>query len=619
MLRLQSFFDGNSFDAYTYFGAHLCAEGGAVFRVYAPRASAVSVWGDFNGWEPQPMTRAENGVFTRIEPKAKAGDYYKYRIEDEEGHVIHHADPFAFGGDLRPDWASRIVDLERVPAETLGWGPDTSDHYNRPINIYELHLGSWKQNKNDPNGWYDYDELAAPLIAYLKEHAYTHVEIMPLAEYPADESWGYQSSGFFAPTARYGSADQLKALVRALHEAGLGVILDFVPIHFVTNDYALRRFDGTALYEYPADATGYSEWGSHNFNFYRHEVRSFLKSAAAYWLREYHFDGLRMDAVRNAIYWQGDESRGVNEGAIRFLQELNQGLKEAFPHCLLIAEDSSQYNKITAPVQYGGLGFDYKWDMGWMNDTLEYLKTPAWERPRCYHKLTFSMHYFYQELYLLPLSHDEVVHGKKTILDKIAGSYDEKFPQGRTLYTYMMTHPGKKLNFMGNEFGQLREWDEKREQDWMLLSYPNHDSFLRYLTDLNRLYLAHPALFAGDYDARYFRWLQADAEADCVYAYQRTVEGDSLVVVLNFSDLAHPQYPIGIDGAKELVEVLSTDRDIYGGTTAHWTPRRIVPKKQTSGKWSQQFFVDLPPYSAAVFAVTPGGEPPRRPAVSSKR
>lgn len=604
-MQQQAFYDGNSFDAYTYFGAHPLPEGGVEFRVYAPQSKGVDLWGDFSNWKPLRMIDRLGGIYTLTVPEAKPGQFYKYRIFDQQNRGVDHCDPYGFGSDLRPEWASRIVDLSRVPAETLDWGPDTANHYNRPLNIYELHFGSWRTNPDDPNGWYNYRELAKPLIDYVKAHGYTHIEMMPLAEYPADESWGYQSSGFFAPTSRYGTADDLKELIRTLHEAGIGVLLDYVPIHFVTNDYALGRFGGTALYEYPEDEIGYSEWGSHNFNFYRGEVRSFLKSAAAFWLREFHFDGLRMDAIRNAIFWQGNEHRGTNQGAIAFLQELNQGLKKEFPQCLLIAEDSSDYNKVTAPVQYGGLGFDYKWDMGWMNDTLKFFEVAPWDRAKDYHKITFSMMYFYKELYLLPFSHDEVVHGKKTILDKIYGTYEEKFPQARALYTYMMTHPGKKLNFMGNEIGQIREWDEKREQDWFLLQYPNHDSFLRFITDLNQCYLKSPALYSGDYNSACFLWLTVDAVADCVYIYQRENGGERMVTVLNFSGVAYKDYAFGLDNAQELTEVLNSDWEIYGGNTPSGKPRTYTPEDKPYKQFKQCVTMDLPAFSGMIFRVTP--------------
>lgn len=370
------------------------------------------------------------------------------------------------------------------------------------------------------------DELAPLLIPYLKESGYNYVEFLPLCEHPCDQSWGYQNTGFYAPTRRYGKPDDLKRLIDLLHQSGIGVILDFVPVHFAVDWYALAQYDGTALYEYPHSDVGVSEWGSYNFMHSRGEVRSFLQSAANFWLKEYHFDGLRMDAISRIIYWQGDEKRGVNGNAVDFIKVMNLGLKENNPDCILIAEDSTNYPGITKSVHDGGLGFDYKWDMGWMHDTLTYFQAAPAQRTALYHKLTFSMMYFQNEKYLLPFSHDEVVHGKATILQKMNGQYEQKFPQARAMYLYMLVHPGKKLNFMGNEFGQLREWDEKREQDWDLRKYPNHDAFYHYMAKLNDIYISHPALFEWDYRTDGFYWLDCYQENRCIYAICRKGKGE---------------------------------------------------------------------------------------------
>ena len=418
---------------------------------------------------------------------------------------------------------------------------------------------------------------------------------MPLAEHPCDASWGYQDTGFFSPTSRYGTPDQLRFFIDQCHQNHIGVIMDFVPVHFAVDDYALWHYDGTPLYEYPNTAVGRSEWGSCNFMHSRGEVRSFLQSAALYWLKEFHVDGLRMDAVSNLIYWQGDPGRGENRGAIQFLQTMNQGLKQRQPHALLIAEDSTSYSGVTRDVTHGGLGFDYKWDLGWMNDTLSYFQTPPQMRPQHYHKLTFSMMYFYQERYLLPLSHDEVVHGKATILQKMHGDYEEKFPQARALYCYMMAHPGKKLNFMGNEIGQFREWDESREQDWNLLRYPKHDELFRFIRDLNHLYLNHSALWQEDDREQGFRWLDCHQEERCIYAMERHSAKERLAFVFNFSDQTQDGYRLPVEGCTGLRPILSTEWEEYGGGVKR--NESVLPVQHN------QVQLSLPPYSGLCLAV----------------
>ena len=409
-----------------------------------------------------------------------------------------------------------------------------------------------------------YAELAELLPAYCKENGFTHIELMPLAEHPFDGSWGYQITGFYAPTSRYGTPQQLAEFVNACHKEGIGVILDFVPVHFAIDSYGLKEFDGTPLYEYPAAAVGQSEWGSCNFMHSRGEIRCFIQSCADYWLQVFHADGLRMDAVSRLIYWQGDESRGVNDTAIDFLKAFNLGLKQRHPTAMLIAEDSTNFPGVTKPVDQGGLGFDYKWDLGWMNDTLDYFRTPPWERCNHYHKLTFSMAYFYNELFLLPFSHDENVHGKATIIQKMYGDYEEKFMQCRALYMYMYTHPGKKLNFMGNEFGQFREWDENREQDWEILHYPIHDAFHKYIKQISGIYCSRKALHCGEYNMKTFNWLVADAAEKCVYIYERAFENDKIICAFNFSGIEQ-EISFELPEKSSLELFIHSRWDEYGG------------------------------------------------------
>ena len=563
-MDFYGFYTGQVFDAYTFLGAHPGAEG-TVFRTFAPGARAVALIAACTAWEPLPMHKIYDGNFWEVHvPAARPGTLYKYRIEGQDGRVLDHCDPYGFSMELRPHNASIVRDLAEYQFTDEAWLRARSDCKGGPLNIYEVHAGSWRRPSDEPADWYDYEQLAALLVPYVRQQGYNYIELLPLSEHPSDESWGYQNTGFFAPTSRYGTPAQLMAFVDACHQAGIGVLMDFVPVHFAVDDYALARYDGTALYEYPHDAVGRSEWGSCNFMHSRGEVRSFLQSAANYWLTEYHFDGLRVDAVSNLLYWQGDVSRGENRAAVQFLQQMNGGLKARHPTAILAAEDSSARPGITTPLAAGGLGFDYKWDMGWMHDTLEYFQTAPACRPQESHKLTFSMQYFYNERYLLPLSHDEVVHGKATVAQKMNGGYEAKFPQARALYLYMYAHPGKKLNFMGSEFAQLREWDEGRQQDWLLLQYPVHDAFRQYMADLGQLYLNTPALWQWDDDPRGFVWRACPTGDACVYAFERCAGARRTLAVFNFSD-APQTLACALPGAASLHLLLAADDERYGG------------------------------------------------------
>lgn len=564
-MDIYGFYTGKIFDAYDFLGCHLDGNRG-YFRTYAPNASRVTVIGEFTGWKDYEMNRIHDGKFWElITDGVKDGMMYKYRIYGRDGSVTEHCDPYGFGMELRPDSASIARDMNRYVFHDTKWMRDRSDCRRGPLNIYEIHAGSWKTNPENENGWYKYNELADILIPYLKENGYNYVEMMPIAEHPCDNSWGYQSTGFYSPTSRYGTADELREFIDKCHQNGIGVLLDFVPVHFAVDGYGLSMYDGTAIYEYPNCDVGYSEWGSKNFNHSRGEVQSYLQSCANYWLKEYHFDGLRMDAISNIIYWQGDSRRGINRNALQFLQYMNRGLKGMYPSIILAAEDSSPYPGITKCADWGGLGFDYKWDLGWMNDTLIYFKDGMDDRIKDYHKLTFSMMYYYSENFILPFSHDEVVHGKATIMQKMNGQYDEKFPQARALYMYMYTHPGKKLNFMGNEIGQLREWDETREQDWDILKYPVHDAFHRYMMELNKLYLEHSALWEKDFDNDGFMWIDCHEEGRCIYAYERRSSTERLVIVCKFTNTPEENYYCHVEGASGLKLLLASDANCFDG------------------------------------------------------
>jgi 1,4-alpha-glucan branching enzyme len=573
MMDFQKFYMGEIYDAYAYLGAHL-EDGGVVFRTFAPAAEKVAVIGEFNGWQETEMRQTEHEQFWQVfVPGAKEGQMYKYVIY-HGGNRVEHCDPYGFGMELRPNFASIIRDLDAYAFRDSAWMERRTRNFDRPLNIYELHLGSWRRkdgfedNPDKPveKGWYRYDEIADQLIPYLKENHYTHVEFMPLAEHPFDGSWGYQITGFFAPTARYGTAEQLQQLIDRLHQSGIGAILDFVPAHFAMDWYALRRYDGTELYEYPSSDVSDSEWGSCNFIFSRREVACFMQSAGNYWLTKYHFDGLRYDAVSRIIYWMGDERRGVNDVAVDFLRKMNAGLHRLHPTAMLIAEDSTSFEGCTKPAEQGGIGFDYKWDLGWMNDTLDYFEKQSFERAQVPQKLTFSMFYFYRERYLLPLSHDEVVHGKRTIIDKMFGDYDMKFPQARAFYLYMYVHPGKKLNFMGNEIAQFREWDENRQQDWFLTKYPIHDAFHHFCEELNGIYEKHPALYAGDYDPAGFLWLTMNENGSNVYGIRRKGDGETVFAYFNFSDAEQHCRYTAVD-RERIATLIDTDWQRFGGST----------------------------------------------------
>ena len=590
-LDFYNFYIGKEFQAYEFLGAHVW-EKGVTFRTFAPAANRVSVIGEFNGWTETPMNRIYDGNFWECDiPGVASGQMYKYRIYKNDGSFIDHADPYAFYSELRPGTASVTWTSKDYRFHDKEWQKNGKDRKNKPVNIYEMHFGSWKcPEEGSGERWYTYREMAGLIIPYLKKNGYNYIEVMPLCEYPCDESWGYQGTGYFSPTSRYGKPEDLKYFIDQCHKNEIGVILDFVPVHFAVNDYALANYDGTALYEYPNIAVGRNEWGSCNFMHSRGEVCSFLQSCALYWLQEFHFDGLRMDAVGNLIYWQGDSNRGENLSALKFLKTMNQGLKERLPDVMLFAEDSTPYQGVTKAVSEGGLGFDYKWDLGWMNDTLSYFQSSPEQRKEQYHKLTFSMMYFYNEKYLLPLSHDEVVHGKATIAQKMNGGYDGKFPQARAFYMYMYAHPGLKLNFMGNELAQLKEWSEVGDLDWMLLDFPIHEKFHRFMKELNHCYLEHPALYRHDFEDKGFQWIDCHQEEKCVYVFERRSEEETILALFNFSDQTQ-EYQIRLEEEYDLL--MASDMEVYGGNRKYTKKDKILPAGENALK--------LSPFSAVFY------------------
>ena len=588
-MDMQAFYTGHAFDAYEFFGAHTYF-GGTHFAVWAPGAQYVQVVGEFGEYG---MHRTYAGVWEADVNGADAGMAYQYRVTGANGRSVDHCDPYGFAMKLRPDGRSIIAERPTGFADEA-WLAARSKNYDKPLNIYEVHMGSWQQKED--GSWYTYAELAELLPAYCQKYGYTHLELMPLAEHPFDGSWGYQTTGFFAPTSRYGTPDELAQFINACHKQGIGVILDFVPVHFAVDEYGLKEFDGTPLYEYPAASVGQSEWGSCNFMHSRGEIRCFIQSCADYWLRVFHADGLRMDAVSRLIYWQGDPSRGVNGSTLEFLKGMNAGLQQRHPTAMLIAEDSTNFPKVTAPVAYGGLGFDYKWDLGWMNDTLDYFKKTPEERKHNLSKLTFSMMYAWNEHYILPFSHDENVHGKATIVQKMYGEYEGKFPQARALYLYMAIHPGKKLDFMGNEFAQLREWDESREQDWSVLKYPNHDSFRVFRKALNEAYLQNDGFWSREYDPAAFRWLDcAHPEKNACAIWRQGSEG-GVLAAFNFGDTELTDYELTLPQKGKLTLLLDTDWTSFGGSTIQPAKGKALPAADT-------LTLNLPPFSGVLYAL----------------
>ncbi len=564
---LKDYHEGNSLEAYRFFGAHPEKEG-VRFTVYAPNAQAIQVIGSFDGWKNKghKMRKVdERGTWSLYIKGVKPGDTYKYRITQATGRVVDKMDPYAFYSELRPNTASIVEDLKWDKWSDEQWLEKRNKGFNEPVNIYEVHLGSWM--KEEDEDFVNYRKIAKKLIQYVKKNNFTHIELMPLCEYPFDGSWGYQCSGYFSVPSRYGSCQDLMYLVNEAHKAGIGVIMDFVPVHFVKDDFSLSYFDGTPVYEYPQAHDADSQWGTANFDLWKEEVRSFLMSAASFWIDVYHFDGLRMDAISNAIFWHGNKQLGVNEGALNFIKRMNFLLNERYQgKIMLIAEDSTDFPNVTKSTFEGGLGFDYKWDLGWMNDTLKYLKKDPVYRKWHHNNITFSMAYFYSERFLVEFSHDEVVHGKATIVNKMWGTYEQKFAQLRALYLYMFTHPGKKLNFMGNELAHWREWDETKENDWFLLGYPIHDAFHKYFAKLGEMYKTEKALYEDDYNWESFEWIDADNADKNMFSYIRKGKDKDYVIVLNFSPNHYEHEVFGVIQKGMYKEVLNTEWSCYGGT-----------------------------------------------------
>lgn len=577
--KLYLFNQGQYFHSYRIFGAHP-VEGGVRFTVWCPEVKSVGVVGSFNDWTPQYLTpRGSTGVYSGIIPEAKPGDLYKYRITTAAGETFDKADPYAFWAEVRPGTASRIARLDGYTWHDGRYRAiRRSTKSPRPMNIYEVHLGSWKQQEHpeDPDyPFLSYRQLADELIPYAKDMGYTHLELLPVMEHPFDGSWGYQVTGFFAPTSRYGGPQDFMYFVDQAHQHGLGVILDWVPGHFCRDAHGLGRFNGKMLFE----GADHPEWGTYKFDFTRSEVRSFLISSALYWLGCYHADGIRVDGVTSMLYlnfglpdWAektyNDQGGEENTAAVEFLRQLNDAVHTFAPGAITVAEESSAWPHVTGDTASGGLGFDYKWDMGWMNDTLEYCKTDFPFRSYHHNKLTFSMAYGFSERFILPLSHDEVVHGKLSLMGRMPGDYWRKFAGLRLLALYQITHPGGKLSFMSTEYGPFIEWREYESLEWFLLDYPTHKMHQDYVKQLNRLYQNTPALWQDDHSWEGFHWLDADDSAQSILLFRRTgrEKTKAVTVLLNFQPEVYSDFRIGVPYPGQYQELLSSDATEFGGS-----------------------------------------------------
>lgn len=616
------FHKGENFKAQDFLGNHKQVKDGVAgyaFRVYAPNASEISVVGDFNDWvvDEYMMERISEGVWECFIDKAQEFDSYKYAIKHKDEKVVLKSDPYSMHWETRPKTSSKIYSKENL--DKFHWSDGNflyhrrkKDVFNRPINIYEVNLGSWKQY---PDGeLFNYIKMADELVQYVKDLGYTHIELMPISEFPYEGSWGYQVTGYFAPTSRYGKPEDFMYFVNACHKAGLGVIIDWVAAHFPRDEQGLFEFDGTSCYEYEDPMKReHKAWGTMVFDFGKNEVKSFLISNALYWIENFHIDGIRVDAVASMLYLNycreeyplnkyGDTG---NLEAIEFVRLLNKTVLAHDTSVLMIAEESTAWPMVTKPDYDGGLGFTYKWNMGWMNDILDYMCTDPLYRKGCHEKLTFSFHYAFSENFILPLSHDEVVHGKCSLLSKMPGDQEQQFANLRAFYGYLMAHPGKKLLFMGGEFGQYIEWDYKKELDWLLLQYPLHQKMLQYTKDLNWIYRKYNSFWEVDQSWDGFQWISHDDYMQNIISFRRIdKKGKEVIVVCNFAPVLREQYRIGMPKAGKYKKIFSSDDAIYGGTGLEQGV--ITTDKIPMHGYEDSMSITIPPMSTTYFAVAGG-------------
>ncbi len=608
---LEEFASGTSSHAYEFMGCHK-TKGGYIFRVWAPNAKCVSVVGKFNNWDISacPMHSIGYGVWEVKVNGAQVYDEYKYYIIKQDGGAVYKSDPYAFHACTRPENASKIYDLDGFRWTDAEYCKKRAkkDFTKEPMNIYEVHLGSWLQYED--GNFLSYTDMADKLVKYVKSMHYTHVELLPVSEYPYDPSWGYQVTGYYAPTSRYGTPKDFMKLVDTFHAFGIGVILDWVGAHFPKDENGLFEFDGSCLYE-PSDPlkNEHPDWKTRTFDYSRYEVKSFLISNVVYWLEKYHIDGIRVDAVASMLYldygrcggqWRPNKYGGnINLDAVDFLRDMNSAAFRYNPSVIMVAEESTAFPMVTKPGYDGGLGFNFKWNMGWMNDVLGYMSTDPIFRKGRQNNLTFSLTYAFSENYILPISHDEVVHGKTSMIGKMPGTYEEKFNNLRAFYGYMMAHPGKKLNFMGNEFAQFVEWNYKKPLEWFMLAYDKHGKMKKYMRDLNDFYVKNSSFWENDTNWDGFQWIAHDDHDQSVISFiRRDSKGKEIVVICNFCPVMRKNYRIGAPEG-EYHAVLSSDSAKYGGTGVRLL--RCKTKNIPMHGFEQSICVTLPPLSTVYY------------------